>query len=103
MRLVADAVDAHAVLLAQAHDARGALELGAEVLEVVVVVVELGGRVGGGGDAEGDGDVGLADDAQEDVVAVRAVFVEGCTSSLALLRLIHSKLVVLLSGVGYPR
>jgi hypothetical protein len=77
MALVADAVDAHAVRLDQLDDAGGALELGAQVLEVVVVVVELGGGVGGGGGAEGDGDVGLADDAEEDVVAVGAVLVEG--------------------------
>lgn len=77
MALVADTVNLDAVRLHEFDDARGALQLGAEVLEVVVVVEELGGRVGGGGDAEGDGDVGLADDAQEDVVPVGAVFVEG--------------------------
>lgn len=77
MTLVADAVNLDAVRLHELDDARGALQLGAEVLEVVVVVEELGGRVGSGGNAEGDGDVGLADDAQEDVIPVGAVFVEG--------------------------
>jgi hypothetical protein len=74
--LVTNAIDLDAVLLAEPDNARGALVLGSEVRQVVVVVVELRCGVGGRGDAEGNRDVGLADDAEEDVVAVGVVLVE---------------------------
>lgn len=79
--LQADAVDLLAVGLHELHDARGAESFGGRgaVLEVVVVVVELRGGVGGRGEAEGDGDVGFADGAEEDVVSVCAVLVESCS------------------------
>lgn len=78
--LEADAVDLDAPRLDQLDDAHGAQGLGrgGAVLEVVVVVVQLGSRVGGSGDAEGDGEVRLADYAEEDVVTVGAVLVERC-------------------------
>lgn len=78
MALQTDAVDADAPGLDQLDDAEGAGVLGRAVLEVVVVVVELCGWVGGSGHAEGNGHVLFADEAEEDVVAVCAVFVEGC-------------------------
>lgn len=78
MALQPDAVDAGAVGLDQLDDAGGALGLVGAVLEVVVVVEEAGVRVGGLGVLEGDGNVGLADGLEEHVVAVGAVFVEGC-------------------------
>jgi hypothetical protein len=74
--LQTNTVDLDAPGLDQLHDAERALVLGLAVLEVVVVVVELGGWVGGCGHAEGDGEVLFADHAEEDVVAVGAVFVE---------------------------
>jgi hypothetical protein len=74
--LQADAVDLDAPGLDELDDAQGAFVLGIAVLEVVVVVVEFCGGVGGGGHAEGDGEVLFADDTEEDVVAVCAVFVE---------------------------
>lgn len=79
MALQANAVDLDAPRLNQLDDAERALVLGFAVLEVVVVVVELGGWVGFGGHAEGNGQVLLANDAEENVVAVCAVFVEGST------------------------
>jgi hypothetical protein len=74
--LQADAVDLDAPGLDELDDAQGTFVLGVAVLEVVVVVVEFCGGVGGGGHAEGDGEVLFADDAEEDIVAVCAVFVE---------------------------
>lgn len=78
MALQADAVDARAVGLDELDDAGGALGLVGAVLEVVVVVEEAGIRVGGLGILEGDRNIRLADGLEEDVVAVGAVFVEGC-------------------------
>lgn len=74
--LQADAVDLDAPGLNGLDDLEGTLVLGLAVLEVVVVVEELGVGVGGGGDAEGDRDVLLANDFKEDVIAVGAVFVK---------------------------
>src|SRR5690606_2223067 len=55
VRLEADAVDRHAALLEVPHHAVHGLGLGpGPVLDVVVVVAELGGRVGGPRGAEGD-------------------------------------------------
>lgn len=85
MALQADAVDAGTVGLDQLDDAGGALGLVGAVLEVVVVVEEAGVRVGGLDVLEGDGDVGLADGLEEDVVAVGAVLVEGCGVRVSLL------------------
>lgn len=77
MGLHADAVNFDAVGLNEFDDALGAGGFGAEVLDVVVVVVELGGGVGGRGGFEGDWEVGLADGFVEDAFAVAAVLVEG--------------------------
>lgn len=82
MALQADAVDARTVGLDKLDDTGGALSLFGAVLEVVVIVEEAGVRVGGLGVLEGDGDVGLADGLEEDVVAVGAVFVESCECGL---------------------
>lgn len=76
MALVADAVDADAVLLEEFHDTHGALELGTQVLQVVVIVVKLRCGIGGGGGTEGNGDVCLANNAEEDAVAVGAVLIQ---------------------------
>ncbi|CAM5664965.1 hypothetical protein SGRIM128S_06062 [Streptomyces griseomycini] len=55
VRLEADAVDRHAALLEVPHHVVHGLGLGpGPVLDVVVVVAELGGRVGGARGAEGD-------------------------------------------------
>lgn len=56
MALKADTVDLLAVRLHQLYDAGGAESLGGRVavLEVVIVIVQLGLRVGGGSEAEGD-------------------------------------------------
>lgn len=78
MALQADAVNAGAVGLDELDDAGGALGLVGAVLEVVVVVEEAGIRIGGLGVLEGDRNIRLADGLEEDVVAVGAVFVEGC-------------------------
>lgn len=78
MTLQADAVNAGAVGLDELDDAGGALGLVGAVLEVVVVVEEAGIRVGSLGILEGDRNIRLADGLKEDVVAVGAVFVEGC-------------------------
>lgn len=77
MALQADAIDAGAVGLDQLDDAGGALGLVRAVLEVVVVVEKAGVWVGGLGVLEGDGDVGLADGLEEDVVAIGTVLVQG--------------------------
>lgn len=82
MALQADAVNASAVGLNKLDNAGGALGLLGAVLEVVVVVEEAGVRVGGLGVLEGDGDVGLADGLEEDVIAVGAVLVESCDRGL---------------------
>lgn len=82
MALQADAVDARTVGLDKLDDAGSALSLLGAVLEVVVVVEEAGVRVGCLGVLEGDGDVGLADGLEEDVVAVGAVLVESCERGL---------------------
>lgn len=78
MALQADAVDARAVGLDELDDAGGALSLVGAVLEVVVVVEEAGIRVGSLGILEGDRNIRLTNGLEEDVVAVGAVFVEGC-------------------------
>jgi hypothetical protein len=77
MALQPDAVNLDAPALHKLCDAQSTLVLGLTVLEVVVVVEEFCSGVGGGGHAEGDGEVLLADDAEEDVVTVCTVFVEG--------------------------
>lgn len=76
--LVADAVDADAVGLDELDDALGAGGFGAVEVDVVVVVEEL--RFGGvlAREAEGDGEVGVADGVVEDAFAVGSVFVQGC-------------------------
>lgn len=63
--------------LDELDDAERTLVLRLAILEVVVIVVELSGGVGFGGHAERNRHVLFADDAEEDVVAVCAVFVEG--------------------------
>lgn len=77
MALQTDAVDLDAPGLHELDDAESALVLGLAILEVVVVVVQLRCWVGCGSHAEGNGEVLLADDAEEDVVSVCAVLVEG--------------------------
>ena len=74
--LQSDAVDAHALRLQVAHQLLCRARLGPCVLDVIVVVVELGGGVGGRGRAEGDGDEGGPDGVEPDVGAVGAVVVE---------------------------
>jgi hypothetical protein len=59
--LIADTVDASAVLLDKAHDAGSTLNLGSEILEVVVIVVELGRGIGLGGHPESNRDIRLSD------------------------------------------
>ena len=78
MALETDAVDLGVVGFDQLDDVLGGGCFVAGVFDAVVVVVELRGWVCGGGGGEGDGDVGFADGFVEDVVAVGAVFVEGC-------------------------
>ena len=78
MALQTDAVDLGVVGFDQFDDVLGGGCFVAGVFNAVVVVVELRGWVCGGGGSEGDGDVGFADGFVEDVVAVGAVFVEGC-------------------------
>ena len=78
MALQTHTVDLDAPGLHELDDAEGALVLGRAVFEIVVIVVEFGGWVGGSGHAEGDGEVLFADYAEEDVVSVCAVFVKGC-------------------------
>lgn len=74
--LQTDTVDAKTVGLDESGDALGTLGLGVAVLEVVVVVVELSGGVCCQGHAEGDGDVGLANDTEEDTVTVGSILIE---------------------------
>jgi hypothetical protein len=76
MGLETNTIDLNAPGLNELDDAESTLVLGTAVLEVVVVVVELGGWVSSSSHAEGDGHVLFADDAEENVVTVRAVFVE---------------------------
>lgn len=80
MALQTDTVDARTIRLDKLDNAGGALSLFRAVLEVVVIVEEAGVWVGGLGVLEGDGDVGLANGLEEDVVAVGAVFVESCVA-----------------------
>lgn len=76
--LQTDAVDAGAAVgLDLLDEGDGVGGLGAGVLDVVVIVVELGGRVGGGGGGKGQGDVLEAQGGVEDVGAVAAGVVEG--------------------------
>lgn len=77
MALQTNTVNLNAPGLDKLDNAESTLVLGLTVLEVVVVVVELGSWVGCGGHAEGNGQVLLADHAEEDIVAVGAVFVKG--------------------------
>ena len=77
--LQTDAVDLGVVGFDQFDDVLGGGCFVAGVFNAVVVVVELRGWVCGGGGSEGDGDVGFADGFVEDVLAVGAVVVEGCT------------------------
>ena len=81
MALETDAVDLGVVGFDQFDDVLGGGCFGAAEFDAVVVVVQFHGRVcgGGGGGGEGDGDVGFADGFVEDVLAVGAVVVEGCT------------------------
>lgn len=80
MALETDPVDLGVVGFDQFDDVLGGGCFGAAEFDAVVVVVQFHGRVcgGGGGGGEGDGDVGFADGFVEDVVAVGAVFIEGC-------------------------
>lgn len=77
--LQTDAVDLGVVGFDQFDDVlRGGCFV-AGVFDAVVVVVQFRGWVCGGGCGEGDGDVGFANGFVEDVLAVGAVVVEGCT------------------------
>lgn len=73
--LETNAVDACARVLHQTDNVEGGVGLCAVELEGEVVVVQLGGRVGGGGGAEGDGDEVGAEGGEEDAVAKCAVSV----------------------------
>lgn len=77
MALQTNTVDLDAPGLDELDDTERALVLGLAVLEIVIVIVQFCCWVGCCGHAEGDGHVLLADDAEEDVVAVGAVFVQG--------------------------
>lgn len=77
VRLHADAIDLDALVLQHLDDLDRGLALGADALQVVVVVVQLGLRVDLGGGAEGQLDVLLAEGAVEDGLAVGAVLLEG--------------------------
>lgn len=77
VRLGADAVDGLAVGLDELDDAAGAGGFGA-LLDVVVVVEELGVRGVLFGEAEGHGEVGFADGVVPDGGAECAVFIESC-------------------------
>jgi hypothetical protein len=77
MALQTNTVNLHAPGLDELDDAESSLVLGLAVLEIVIVIVEFGRWVGGCGHAEGNGHVLLADDAQEDVVTVGAIFIQG--------------------------
>lgn len=74
--LQADAVDAGAALLDDVDDLERLLLLVPGLLDVVVIIVELGVRVGGGRRLEGDGQVVGAQDAEEDRVAEAAAVLE---------------------------
>lgn len=76
MSLQTNTVDAKAVGLDKLGDADSACSLGTTILEVVVVVVELGGRVCSQNHAESNGDECLADDTVEDTVTVSSVLIE---------------------------
>lgn len=78
MRLQTDAIDARAVGFHQTDELLGCGGLRASVLDAVVVIVELGGRVCCCGCREGNGDVGFSYGLVEDVVAVGAVVIQGC-------------------------
>ena len=81
--LEAGAVDADPLGFDAGDDLLGGGGLGAGVLDVVVVVVELdGGRSGFGGRGEGDGEVGGADGVVPDVRAVGAVVVQGLVDNV---------------------
>ncbi len=77
MCLQADAVDLDAPGFERLDEVLGSGGFGAGIFDVVVVVVQLYGRVGGGCGLEGDGDVLRADGVVEDVSTVGAVIVEG--------------------------
>lgn len=77
VRLDADAVDFNAPGFERLDEVQLGGGFGAGAFDVVVVVVELYGGVGGCGGLEGDGDVFGADGVAEDVGAVGAVVVEG--------------------------
>jgi hypothetical protein len=76
MRLHAHAVDACAGVLDEGDDACGALLLGTRVLDVVVVVVQLGVGIGRSRGFKGDGDVLFSYHVVEDILPVGSVFVE---------------------------
>lgn len=73
--LETNAVNACARVLHKTDNVEGGVGLCAVELDGEVVVVQLGGRVGGGGGAEGDGDEVGAEGGEEDAVAECAVSV----------------------------
>ena len=77
VRLQADAVDFDAPGFERFDEVQRGGSFGAGAFDVVVVVVELYGGVGGGGGLEGDGDVFGADGVVKDVGAVGTVVIEG--------------------------
>ena len=72
-----DTVDLHAVRLDQLHDPLCGQRLCLGILQVVVVVKELGVRVDVGGELEGEWDESLADGVVPDARAVGAILIEG--------------------------
>lgn len=75
MALETDTVNTSARVLHKTDNVESGVGLCAVELDGEVVVVELGGRVGGGGGLEGDGDEVGAKGGEEDAVAERAVSV----------------------------
>jgi len=85
--LEADTIDGSASVLDDAHQLERPVGLGAVVLEVVVVVVELSAGVSGAGGAEGDSKVVGAEGAVEDGVAPVAVVVDGLVHNVPVVAL----------------
>ena len=80
--LETDTVNAKTVGLDQLGDANGTLGLGTTVLKVVVVVVQLGGRVGSQSHAESNRNESFTNDAVENAVTVSSVLVESLVDDI---------------------
>jgi len=80
--LKTNTVNAKTVRLDQLGDANSTLGLGTTVLEVVVVVVQLGSRVGSKSHAESNRDESFTNDAVEDAVTVSSVLVKSLVDDI---------------------